>query len=207
MKYNIAVALDDMIDALSMVHDHEEILESIVSLDRSQSDVQFTMELIQRLVLSLGEDLESEGTEETEIMVEVNLPLPGLSDVQITAQEAVTLDSIIESLSTQDPYLLVSVMAKAFGKRATNKEDKVEAVDPEKVLCDCGHPLGVHNNEDGLCVAFKEARDCMACAANGEDPVCTRCGCPRIRHCVNVGGERTGCFNHHSCDEWEQEKK
>lgn len=197
MKVPVLVDVSDLSYTMGSMNEREEVLKFVTELDMSMADVDFTLELIRRLADSLTEDLEEETAE-----IKTSVPTEILKHgTFVEIRQTIPLSAVIRALSEQDPYVLVYTLAKASQLQAEKDMDA-------PLSCECGHPRGVHNRQDGLCGADAGVRDCMACSVREkEDPSCTACGCVRSVHLVNVGGERTGCFNHLDCDEWKQEEK
>lgn len=100
-------------------------------------------------------------------------------------------------------------------------KEEIEKQKQGAVRCShCEHSRTVHGSrgchvtypQECMCAGFNEPKQwphgkfCVLCRSGEHErpPVepCGHCGCARIHHTVNVGGERTGCLNHLGCDEW-----
>lgn len=231
MRYSVPVELSDLVDTLMNVHSQEEVMNAFLAIDQGQADLDFSIRLIERLVKSVGEEIQTDefACLESSIIVKMDLPVPGLPDGSVTVPTAVKVEALVEALALQPPAWLITLMHTALEIREEAAREKSAKL--AKLACSCGHNAGVHNTKGGVCSSEQKRREdchgcaigfsgtpCEECGAQKEEhpakpytcdkwksPQCASCGCLRSRHVVNVGGEARGCFDHFNCDGFKSE--
>lgn len=157
------------------------------------------------VAIEYGGNSESERQEIMDFLIDVDRGMADLDwSVDLISALAISTAEDMEATDFKETTVMVNMPLPVPGlpEGAVNVPMAVKVPDLVQGLADQTPHLVVQIMANALFVQ----REAAAKAAEQEDPPCTRCGCPRELHRVNVGGERTGCFDHDSCDEWKQDK-
>lgn len=142
--------------------ERQEIMDFLIDVDRGMADVDWSTRLVEHLAKSLAQEIDTDEWRSAKVVVETDLPVPGLPDGAVTVPVAIPVERVARALAVQTPHLAVAILGESVALREATDE-KVKAQRAAEVCGGCGHTRLTHDgSEDGcsdshcLCTRFRK---------------------------------------------------
>jgi hypothetical protein len=157
VSLNMNLSLDDIAIALDMTSNSksecQEVMDFVLGVDQSMCDVDWTVELVSRLAISVAEDVQPDGFADAALRV-----FHKISD--LAHLEGATHSQIITALADEDSYLIIQIMADVL---AVQRREAEKARRRSELCLVCQHPMFMHNGGEHCIRGFDTTKDCHAC--------------------------------------------